>query len=194
MPGSPSRACWGQPNIYYVGAVSGGIWNTDGGTYLKLIFEGQPSSSIRHLAVAALDPNMCGLAVRKAAFTAMSPLINGTYSSAETGNTWKHMGLARTGRLPSTPQDYLYDPVTRLEFETSPAEPSRTTTPSRAVGSGTGTGRFCLRARWLYHLYVAGPEGGQRQRYGMRFLGGYICSFETAVRSTDVQTHASLTA
>jgi hypothetical protein len=46
----------GQPNIYYLGAVSGGIWNTDGGTYWKLIFEGQPSSSNRHAGRCGLDP------------------------------------------------------------------------------------------------------------------------------------------
>src|ERR1041385_1898354 len=37
----------GQPNIYYVGAASGGIWKTiDGGVHWEPIFDSQPVSSI----------------------------------------------------------------------------------------------------------------------------------------------------
>ncbi|MGH9883799.1 MAG: WD40/YVTN/BNR-like repeat-containing protein, partial [Pyrinomonadaceae bacterium] len=49
----------GQPNIYYVGAASGGIFKTtDGGSHWEPIFDDQPVSSIGSLAIAPSDPNV----------------------------------------------------------------------------------------------------------------------------------------
>src|SRR6266496_4327723 len=49
----------GQPNTYYVGAASGGIFKTtDGGVHWDAIFDSQPVSSIGSLAVAASDANV----------------------------------------------------------------------------------------------------------------------------------------
>src|SRR6187455_1393456 len=49
----------GQPNIYYVGAASGGIWKTiDGGVHWEPIFDAQPVSSIGALAIAPSNPNI----------------------------------------------------------------------------------------------------------------------------------------
>ena len=43
----------GQPNVYYAGAASGGIFKTtDGGTHWQPIFDDQSVSSIGALAVA----------------------------------------------------------------------------------------------------------------------------------------------
>jgi len=49
----------GQPNVYYAGAASGGIFkSTDGGVHWQPIFDGQPVASIGALAVATSDPNV----------------------------------------------------------------------------------------------------------------------------------------
>src|SRR5256714_13641440 len=49
----------GQPNIYYVGAASGGIFKTtDGGVHLDPIFDQYPVSSIGSFAIAPSDPNV----------------------------------------------------------------------------------------------------------------------------------------
>jgi hypothetical protein len=49
----------GQPNLYYVGAASGGIFKTtDGGIHWEPIFDGQPVSSIGSLAIAPSDANI----------------------------------------------------------------------------------------------------------------------------------------
>ncbi|HET6931944.1 MAG TPA: hypothetical protein VFI45_16580, partial [Candidatus Acidoferrum sp.] len=49
----------GKPNIWYVGAASGGIFkSTDGGIHWNPIFDSEPVSSIGSLAVAASDPNI----------------------------------------------------------------------------------------------------------------------------------------
>src|SRR5215471_15574421 len=49
----------GQPNVYYAGAASGGIFKTtDGGVHWQPIFDSQSVSSIGALAVAPSDPNI----------------------------------------------------------------------------------------------------------------------------------------
>src|SRR5258708_8376230 len=47
----------GDPNVYYVGAASGGIFKTtDNGAHWNAIFDDQSVSSIGSLAVAPSDP------------------------------------------------------------------------------------------------------------------------------------------
>src|SRR5262245_40957055 len=49
----------GDPNTYYVGAASGGVWKTtDAGVHWEPIFDSQLVSSIGALAVAPSDPNI----------------------------------------------------------------------------------------------------------------------------------------
>src|SRR5258708_8331226 len=49
----------GKPNIWYVGAASGGIFKSkDGGIHSDPIFDSEPVASIGSLAVAASDPNI----------------------------------------------------------------------------------------------------------------------------------------
>src|SRR5579872_6388223 len=49
----------GQPNVYYFGAVGGGIWKTtNGGLTWAPVFDSQPISSIGALAIAPSDPNI----------------------------------------------------------------------------------------------------------------------------------------
>src|SRR5258708_15093032 len=48
-----------QPNVYYFGAVGGGIWKTtNAGLTWEPVFDSQPISSIGALAVAPSDPNI----------------------------------------------------------------------------------------------------------------------------------------
>src|SRR6516225_6470267 len=49
----------GQPNVYYFGAVSGGVWKTtNGGTTWEPIFASQTIASIGALAVAPSNPQV----------------------------------------------------------------------------------------------------------------------------------------
>ena len=49
----------GDPNTYYAGAASGGLWkSTDGGIHWFPVFDSQPVSSVGALAVAPSDPNV----------------------------------------------------------------------------------------------------------------------------------------
>src|ERR1041384_4962009 len=49
----------GQPNVFYIGAVNGGVWKTtDFGRTWKPIFDAQPSGSIGAIAIAPSNPDI----------------------------------------------------------------------------------------------------------------------------------------
>lgn len=90
----------GQPNIYYAGAASGGIWKTtDGGVTWQPIFDDQPVSSIGSLAVAPSDPNIVWAGTGEDCIRSHISIGNGIYKSLDAGKTWTHMGLEKTGRI-----------------------------------------------------------------------------------------------
>ena len=90
----------GQPNIYYAGAASGGIWKTiDGGVHWDPIFDSQPVSSIGALAIAPSDPNIVWAGTGEPWLRSHISVGEGVYKSTDAGKTWKLMGLEKTGRI-----------------------------------------------------------------------------------------------
>src|SRR4051794_4619230 len=91
----------GDPNTYYAGAASGGIWkSTDGGNRFTAIFDDQPVAAIGALAVSQSDPNVVWAGTGEAWVIRDSDVMgNGIYKSLDAGKTWKHMGLDETGRI-----------------------------------------------------------------------------------------------
>jgi photosystem II stability/assembly factor-like uncharacterized protein len=90
----------GDPNVYYVGAASGGIWKTtDGGVHWEAIFDGQPVSSIGQLAVAPSDPNIIWAGTGEPWIRSHISVGQGVYKSMDAGKTWQLMGLEKTGRV-----------------------------------------------------------------------------------------------
>src|SRR5262249_9482591 len=90
----------GQPNVYYAGAASGGIFKTtDGGTHWQPIFDDQPVSSIGALAVAPSDPNTVWAGTGEACIRSHISVGQGIYKSTDAGKTWALMGLEKTGRI-----------------------------------------------------------------------------------------------
>ena len=90
----------GNPNIYYVGAASGGIFkSTDAGIHWDPIFDDQPVSSIGSLAVAASDPNIVWAGTGESFIRSHISVGNGIYNSTDAGKSWKLMGLEKTGRI-----------------------------------------------------------------------------------------------
>ncbi len=91
----------GNPNVYYAGAASGGIWkSTNGGEDWKPIFDDQPVAAIGALAVASSSPNIVWAGTGEAwAIRDTDVTGNGVYKSTDAGKTWTHMGLDETGRI-----------------------------------------------------------------------------------------------
>src|SRR5438477_187716 len=90
----------GDPNVYYAGAASGGIFKTtDNGAHWEAIFDDQPVSSIGSLAVAPSDPNVVWAGTGESFIRSNISIGNGIYKSTDAGRTWTHAGLDNTGRI-----------------------------------------------------------------------------------------------
>jgi photosystem II stability/assembly factor-like uncharacterized protein len=90
----------GDPNVYYAGAASGGVWkSTDGGSHWGPIFDAEPVQSIGAIAIAPSSPNIVWVGTGEPWLRSNVSLGNGVYKSSDSGKTWTHMGLDKTGRI-----------------------------------------------------------------------------------------------
>jgi len=91
----------GDPNTYFVGAASGGIYKTtDGGVHWEAVFDDQPVQSIGSLAVALSDPNVVWAGTGEGKIRSHISSGEGIYKSTDAGKSWTLMGLEQTGRIP----------------------------------------------------------------------------------------------
>jgi len=89
-----------DPNVYYVGAASGGIWKTiDGGVHWQPISDSLPVSSIGAMAIAPSDPNIVWAGTGEPWIRSHISVGQGIYKSTDAGKTWTLMGLEKTGRI-----------------------------------------------------------------------------------------------
>ena len=101
----------GQDNVYYFGAVAGGVWKTtDGGINWTPIFDKRKGASpaIGAIAVAESDPNVIYVGTGEACIRGNIVGGNGVYKSIDAGKTWTSVGLADThaiGRLIINPKN-----------------------------------------------------------------------------------------
>jgi photosystem II stability/assembly factor-like uncharacterized protein len=90
----------GDPNVYYAGAASGGIFKTsDGGLHWEPIFDSMPVSSIGALAVAPSDANVVWAGTGESSIRSNVSLGWGIFKSTDAGKTWLRSGLDSTGRI-----------------------------------------------------------------------------------------------
>jgi len=95
--GDPGR---GQRDVYYFGAVGGGVWKTtNGGRTWQPIFDAQPIASIGSLAVAPSDANIIYVGTGEASIRSDISFGNGMYKSTDAGQTWLHIGLEDTRHI-----------------------------------------------------------------------------------------------
>jgi photosystem II stability/assembly factor-like uncharacterized protein len=101
----------GQDNVYYFGAVAGGVWKTtDGGLNWMPLFDKQKGASpaIGAIAVAQSDPNIIYVGTGEACIRGNIVGGNGVYKSIDAGRTWSFVGLGDThaiGRLIVSPKN-----------------------------------------------------------------------------------------
>lgn len=117
----------GDPNTYYAGAASGGLWkSTDGGFRWSPIFDDQPVAAIGAVAVSASDPKTVWVGTGEAwAIRDIDVGGDGVYRSTDAGKTWKHMGLpdaGRIGRIVIDPKDAKVVYVCALGRMTAPQQ------------------------------------------------------------------------
>lgn len=84
----------GEPNLFYFGAVAGGVWKTvDGGQNWTPLFQNEPVSSIGAMAVASSDHNVIYVGTGEAAIRGDITFGDGVYKSVDAGKHWKNVGL-----------------------------------------------------------------------------------------------------
>jgi len=95
--GGRTRAVSGvptQPNVFYIGAVNGGVWKTtDFGRTWTPIFDREATGSIGALEVAPSDPNVIYVASGEGLHRPDLSVGDGIYKSTDGGATWTHLGL-----------------------------------------------------------------------------------------------------
>ena len=91
----------GDPNTYYLGSASGGVWkSTDAGQNFVPVFDDQPVAAIGAIAVADSDPNTIWVGTGESWVIRYSDVMgDGVYVSRDAGKTWKNAGLKETGRI-----------------------------------------------------------------------------------------------
>jgi photosystem II stability/assembly factor-like uncharacterized protein len=123
--GGRTRAAAGvpsQPNVFYVGAVNGGVWKTDdyGRTWTP-IFDREPTQSIGAIAVAPSDPHIIYVASGEGLHRPDLSVGNGIYKSTDAGKTWTHLGSASFG----SGKDALRDGQQIPALAVDPRDPNR---------------------------------------------------------------------
>lgn len=90
----------GDPNVYYVGAASGGIWKSvDGGHGWRPIFDDYEIQSIGALAIAPDDPATVWAGTGEPFIRSNVSHGAGIFRSTDAGDSWQRMGLEETGRI-----------------------------------------------------------------------------------------------
>ncbi len=96
----------GQPNVYYVGQVDGGVWKTnDSGRTWNPIFDNEDTQSIGAIAVAPSDSNIVYVASGEGLHRPDLSIGDGIYRSSDAGKTWTHYGLRDGQQIPALAVD-----------------------------------------------------------------------------------------
>src|SRR5213075_2217498 len=91
----------GDVTTYYVAGAAGGIAKTtNGGTTFRQIFEKQNVASIGAIAIAPSDPNVLYVGTGEGNPRNSASFGDGVYKSIDGGNSWTHLGLGDTEKIP----------------------------------------------------------------------------------------------
>ena len=102
-----------EPNTYYFGAATGGLWKTiDGGTSWKPLWDDFPEAApaVGAVAVAPSDPKIVYAGTGEINIRGNVATGNGLYKSTDAGKTWRFSGLHETPDLVRWASPGLVDP------------------------------------------------------------------------------------
>jgi photosystem II stability/assembly factor-like uncharacterized protein len=86
-----------NPNLFYVGAASGGVWKTENsGHSWSPVFDEQPIQNIGSIAIQQSNPSVVWVGTGEGNPRNSLNLGAGIYKSLDAGKTWKKMGLDKT--------------------------------------------------------------------------------------------------
>jgi photosystem II stability/assembly factor-like uncharacterized protein len=89
-----------DPNVYYFGAVAGGLWkSTDGAVNWRPIFDHESNLSIGAIGIAASDHNIIYVGTGEPCLRNNITFGDGMYKSTDGGESWKHIGLDDTQHI-----------------------------------------------------------------------------------------------
>ncbi|HWY42513.1 MAG TPA: hypothetical protein VNX66_03390 [Candidatus Sulfotelmatobacter sp.] len=85
----------GQPNLFYMAAVNGGVWKTTdfGNTWSPIFDEAGSSGSVGAIAVAPSNPNVLYVGSGEGLQRPDLAVGDGIYKSTDAGKTWTHLGM-----------------------------------------------------------------------------------------------------
>jgi photosystem II stability/assembly factor-like uncharacterized protein len=142
----------GNPNLFYLGAVSGGVWKTvNGGVTWEPLFDKEPISSIGALAVAESDPNVIYVGTGEACIRNDISYGDGVYKSVDGGKTWTNVGLKDSRHIGAI----IVDPHDANTVFVAALGHAYGTNPERGVFRSTDGGKT-----WEKVLYKDDKTGG----------------------------------
>jgi photosystem II stability/assembly factor-like uncharacterized protein len=95
-----------RPNVFYVGAVNGGVWKTtDYGHTWHPIFDEQPTGSIGAISIAQSNPDVVYVGSGEGLQRPDLSVGDGVYRSDDGGRTWTHLGLRDGQQIPQIAVD-----------------------------------------------------------------------------------------
>lgn len=90
----------GNPDVYYLGAVAGGVWKTtNGGDTWTPMTDSTDIRSIGAIAVAPSDPNIIYVGTGESCIRGDISYGDGMYKSMDAGKTWTSIGLQDTQHI-----------------------------------------------------------------------------------------------
>lgn len=89
-----------NPDTWYVGAASGGVWKTDNaGASWTSVFDDQPNINIGSIAIQQSNPSTVWVGTGEGNPRNSINIGEGIYKSIDGGRTWRKMGLDKTRNI-----------------------------------------------------------------------------------------------
>ena len=140
------------PSTFYLGASGGGVWKTeDYGTTWNNVSDGYFSTpSIGDIAVAQNDANIVYVGTGSDGLRSNVITGKGVYNSTDGGESWRHLGLDKTGHIGAVeinPENHNVVYVAAIGQAYNP-------NPERGLYKTTDGGRT-----WIQALYISDTTG-----------------------------------